>query len=427
MKKKILVIFVVLLFVSTSMATSIGMWVTGYSNEEKRILSEVIADEFTKETGITVNLETISWNDYEKKFILAAVSGDGPDVAHMGAIVAPQLGVRGALEDLTKYEGYSELEAKTFPGLVNGWRYKSVSYGVPFGTYLYPMFVRTDILAENALKIPNDWDEFRAMIPKVQAKGMNLSLAWGISGNIYCDVSMFMWQKGTDWYNDDLTASNWDSPEGVAAFKEYMELYTKYKLEQETGVSVRVMNFRTGKTPVIFGNVYSDYGIFNLSAPEIKGKWSIAVAPGTMTKGTMRRDVYAGPSTLSIMTNSKKKKEAWQLIRFLAKPETQARYAERVMKEIQGVTFVPTDINAFRKLPIPENDRKVIEEQALHAKTPPFSLAPREVSYRLLDFAAHEVIQQGKDPVQAIKDAAKQMTTELQKKNREFKRFLDKI
>lgn len=427
MRKKFLSFTAILLLTTITMAASLSMWVTGYSNEEKRILKEIIEDGFTKNTGIDIELETISWNDYEKKFILAAVTGDGPDIAHMGAIVAPQLGVRGALEDLTKYPGYKDLEAKTFPGLVKGWRYRTVSYGVPFGTYLYPMFVRTDILAANGLKIPDNWDEFRNIIPKLQAKGMNLSLAWGLSGNIYCDASMFMWQKGADWYNDDLTASAWDTQEGIAGFKEYMEMYTKHKLEQETGISVRVTSFRTGRVPVIFGNIYSDYGIFNLTAPEIKGKWAVVVAPGTLRGGKMHREVYAGPSTLSIMVSSKKKKEAWQLIQFLAKPETQARYAERVMNEIQGTTFVPTDITAFRSLSIPEKDRLVIEEQAKHAKTPPFSLAPREVSYRLLDFAAHEVIQQGKDPEKAIRDAAKQMTSELQKKNKEFKRYLDKL
>ena len=159
----------------------------------------------------------------------------------------------------------------------------------------------------------------------------------------------------------------------------------------------------------------------------MKGKLAVSVAPGALSDGAMQRQVYAGPSTLSIMVSSKKKNEAWQLIQFLAKPETQGLYAKRIMNEITGITFVTTDIAAFRSLPIPEKDRLIIEEQARHAKTPPFSLAPREVSYRLLDFAAHEVIQQGKDPVLAIKDAAKQMTTELQKKNKEFKRFLDKI
>jgi ABC-type glycerol-3-phosphate transport system substrate-binding protein len=426
-KKSFLVCLAILILGIVVNSASLSMWVTGYSNEEKRILQEVITDGFTKETGIEVKLETISWNDYEKKYILAAVTGDGPDVAHMGAIVAPQLGVRGALVDLTTFPNYQEIEARTFPGLLKGWRYKSVSFGVPFGTYLYPMFVRTDILAQNGLKTPDNWDEFRAIVPKLQAKGMNASLAWGLTGNIYCDASMFMWQKGADWYNDELTASAWDSPEGIEGFREYMELYTKYKLEQDTTISLRVTNFRNGNVPIIFGNIYSDYGIFNLSAPEIKGKWAVSVAPGTMRDGAMQRQVYAGPSTLSIMVSSKKKNEAWQLIQFLAKPETQGLYAKRIMNEITGITFVPTDIAAFRSLPIPEKDRLIIEEQARHAKTPPFSLAPREVSYRLLDFAAHEVIQQGKDPVLAIKDAAKQMTTELQKKNKEFKRFLDKI
>ncbi|HOL13362.1 MAG TPA: extracellular solute-binding protein [Bacillota bacterium] len=426
--KKIGILAVVLLCLSSIvMAETLEMWVTGYSNEEKRILSEIIEQTFTAQTGIEVRLETVAWGDYEQKYILAAVSGDGPDVAHMGAIVAPQLGVRGALEDLAKYEGYAELEASTFPGLVKGWRYKSVSYGVPFGTYLYPMFVRTDILADLGISIPDNWDEFRAAIPKIQANNMNASLAWGLSGNIYCDVSMFMWQKGADWYNADLTKSDWDSPEGIAGFVEYMELYTKYGIEREVGGSVRVTSFRNGYTPITFGNAYSDYGVYNLTAPEIQGKWQMVVAPGTMTQGEMRRDVYAGPMTLSIMVSSKKKALAWELIKFLAKPETQARYAERVMKEISGITFIPSDLDAFRQLPIPDRDREVLEEQARHAKTPSFSLAPREVSYRLLDFAAHEVVQLGKDPVDAIKDAAKQMTLELQKKNIEFKRFLDKL
>ncbi len=104
--KKVLVCLAILILGIVVNSASLSMWVTGYSNEEKRILQEVITDGFTKETGIEVKLETISWNDYEKKYILAAVTGDGPDVAHMGAIVAPQLGVRGSLVRLTTFPNY---------------------------------------------------------------------------------------------------------------------------------------------------------------------------------------------------------------------------------------------------------------------------------------------------------------------------------
>ena len=124
--KKIGILAVVLLCLSSIvMAETLEMWVTGYSNEEKRILSEIIEQTFTAQTGIEVRLETVAWGDYEQKYILAAVSGDGPDVAHMGAIVAPSsvFAVRWKTWLSTK----AMPRLKPAPSrLVKGWRYKSV-------------------------------------------------------------------------------------------------------------------------------------------------------------------------------------------------------------------------------------------------------------------------------------------------------------
>jgi multiple sugar transport system substrate-binding protein len=66
------------------------------SRNDKEVLTPVLAD-FTKKTGIKVNLEVIGWNDLQTRIQTAITSGQGPDALNIGNTWGVSLQATGGL------------------------------------------------------------------------------------------------------------------------------------------------------------------------------------------------------------------------------------------------------------------------------------------------------------------------------------------
>jgi len=128
------------------------------------------------------------------------------------------------------------------PNFYRALQYKGLTFGIPYTASSTVAFQRDDILKEVGIKSINTWDELKQVLPKLQAKNSNFTLQWFLSDTVYSDVNMFMWQHGADDYDATLTKSGYDSPECIAGFKEYAELYTKYKIPKEAPVFQSFVN-----------------------------------------------------------------------------------------------------------------------------------------------------------------------------------------
>lgn len=78
--------------------------------------------------------------------------------------------------------------------------------------------------------------------------------------------AMLLLQKGKNYYNDDLSASTFDSTEAVQSFEEWTDFYTKYSFVQTYDAFSR---FRTGEYPIVIAN-YTFYNQLAAASPEIK-------------------------------------------------------------------------------------------------------------------------------------------------------------
>lgn len=77
------------------------------SRQHLEIMQQMITEQFTPQTGIEVDLSLMP---DQTKLVLANASGDSPDVATGVNYSIPfELGIRGALEDLTEFDDFSEV------------------------------------------------------------------------------------------------------------------------------------------------------------------------------------------------------------------------------------------------------------------------------------------------------------------------------
>jgi len=419
-EKLVITAMIICLVSFCTFAKSIEVWLTGHSNEEMGIIQELTEATFTAQTGIAVNYTTLSWGDNENRFLLAAASGEAPDVGGTGGLFLPELGLRGAMIDLSKMPNFEEVYNQTYPNFYRGLHYQGVIFGVPYTANVTTAFQRDDILQEVGIGEITTWDELKTVLPKLQANGSNFSLQWFLSEILYADVNMFMWQRGADDYNKDLTRSGYDDPEAIVAFTDYVEFYTKYKIPKEIPA---FQAFLKGELAVTL-NYTNFYMTLVHAAPQIAGKWSMVQAPGYVIGGEINRTTTGGGSALGIFDSSKKKKEAWEFIRWITSEQTQLEICARIMNQIQGALFLPSNRGAALKIDI-DKETAISYDRALSEATGSVYglVAPRH-RRRYLQMAAQKAILTDVDPKTAMLEAAQEHNAEISRKQREYERYI---
>ena len=404
-------------------AKTIKVWLTGHSNEQLRIISDLTESQFTAKTGIAVEFTSLSWADNENRFLLAAASGDVPDVAGAGALFLPELGLRGALIDLTQMAGFDEVRSRANPSFYRSLSYKSLVFGVPYFSNVTTAYQRDDILQNLGLGEMITWDELIKALPKMQANGTNFMLQWGLGDGIYADLNMFMWQKGADDYNDDLTRSGYDSPEAIEAFKDYVDLYVKHKIAVELPPVQAFMSEDLAITlqyPSFYTNLIH-------SAPTIEGKWSIVQAPGYASSEKLNRTTFGTGSSLGIFERSKNKAEAWEFVKWFTDDSTQVELAKRTMDEIPGSIFIPANPEGALKIGIEQKAAEIFTKALAESTASVYGLVAPRHRRRYLQMAGQKAIFQGADPEEAMKEAAREHNVEIERKQKEYERFITRL
>ena len=136
-----------------------------------------------------------------------------------------------------------------------------------------------------------------------------------------------------------------------------------------------------------------------LSAPEIAGKWSIALLP----KGPSgRRTALMGGRIVGVFSRSKLKEEAWEFIKFLFDPSTQKKLYEGAL--LMQDTYLPPNINTWDSLDMDAAFKLVLTEQARDAKGPP-PVLNWDSSAKFVDEVIQKVILQNADPKKELEKA----------------------
>ena len=164
--------------------------------------------------------------------------------------------------------------------------------------------------------------------------------------------STLLFQLGGNYYNEDVTATEFDSPAAIETFTRYTELYTMYGLP----ISFNLYNrFRTGEMPLAIGE-YSFYTQLYEAAPEIRGLWDIAPVPGIRKEdGTVDHTVAgAGGYSAIILKKCTKPEKAWDFLRWFADAEIQTGYGLAIEARLGTIgRYETANRIAFDKLPTP--------------------------------------------------------------------------
>lgn len=394
--------------------------VTG--RDQSTVLKTMVDDTFTATTGIPVNVMLVDPN----ALLNATVAGNGPDVVVSTDSWNPvNYALRGAAEDLTQFEGYEEVLAQFYPSAYEAFKFIDETghegvYALPETQLCSIMFYRSDILEEYGLEVPQTWDDLIAMLPTLQGANMSVGIPYPdiVAPNLSVFYAM-IYQRGGTIYSEDATVTTINSEEAVAAFEMYTTLYNDYGLPT---IFDFVSRFRSGEMPIgIFD--YTTFNTLNVSAPEIRGLWEIAVLPGTLQEdGTLNHSGHSqGACCMMIATDDEKvKQNAWEFMKWWVSTDSQVRFG-REIESILGSSarYATANIAAIEQLAWSEDQLAVIRDQMSVA------VGFREVAggyytTRHLTNAVRKVTNEKTDPRETLLDYARTINEEIVKKRSEF-------
>lgn len=306
---------------TSSSSDEVSFWFMGDGNEQ----IQPILDDFTEETGITVNVQSIPWSAAHDRLLTAVASGEGPDVVQMGTTWMAEFSDAGALMDISDYiESEEELNTENFfEGNVATNEFDGAYYGVPWYTETRALYYRTDLLEEvGYTEAPQTWDELKDVALKLSERGDNM-YGFNVDSADQTFGFMFARQNGSELLDSEGNPL-FNEPEFVEA-AEYLN-----SIVQEGGAPLQDLGLDISQTfggdgivPMFISGPWMITAI-NENAPDIEGKWATAVLPA----GPENNLSNTGGANLSVWSENENTDNAIELIKFLSLPENQLAFME---------------------------------------------------------------------------------------------------
>lgn len=384
------------------------------------IMQKMIDEKFTPQTGIEVDLSIMT---DANKLVLSNASGDTPDIATGINYAIPfELGIRGALVDLTKFDNYKEVFGRYSEGILVSSVIGDGLYSLPETMNFYVMYYRTDILEKLGLEPPETIDELIGMMPDLQMRGLNVfyPTAQMLVMRNFHGTTPLIFQNGGTLYGETALDVTVDSEETIEGFTELTELFTLYDLPVD--IPNFYQHFRNGDLPIGIAD-FNSYNLILNAAPEIANSWEITLIPGVLDEetGEIKRYMSGGAeSTVMFSSNDERERQAWEFMDWWSGAEIQAEFGQRLQIMYGDEYIWPTaNLEAFGNLPYPTKHKETIMAQAENILEAPRLLGSYMLE-RELSNAFNDVVVNGKNLRSRVDDVVKAVNRETERKLEEF-------
>ncbi|MBD2577582.1 sugar ABC transporter substrate-binding protein [Oscillatoria sp. FACHB-1406] len=355
--------------------------------------------------GTKIRWTDVPWEAMESKILSAVGAKTAPDVVNLNPNFASQLATRNAwlpLEGKVSPEQQQEYLPKIWQASV----LDGSSFGLPWYLTTTVTIYNRDLLQKAGISQPPKTFEDLAQVAKqvkekTGKKAFFVTLVPGDSG----EVLESLVQMGVQLVDKEGKAA-FNTPEGIAAFKYWTDLYKQGLLPAEVltqGHRQGIELYQAGETALLSSGVQFMDAIAT-NAPEIA---KVSAAAPQITGKTGKKNVAV--MNLVVPRDSKKPEEAVKFALFVTNTQNQLAFAKaaNVLPSTQAAVKTLIDELAKKSNATPmEQAIKISAEQLTDAEV----LVPAMKNLNLLQKAIYENLQAamlGEKPVEkAVADAA---------------------
>jgi multiple sugar transport system substrate-binding protein len=375
---------------------------------ELEFLRELTKD-FTAETGIAVEFIPLGREAYIEQ-VTTQLMGRSSTVDIVDIITSlafAQFAAGGYLEPLGPWIEKSGLSLDHMTdALLDTVRYDGELYGVPTDGATMFLVYRKDLVQDP----PDTWDEFIEEGKKwTQKHNPDSPVKYGIviQGRpiaIPVDFYHWLWSYGGDILDAEGNVVL-DSPQAIAALEDYVSLLHVYGIVPPDASSYEWAEINAAfQESVAAMSVQWNSGAVvcqdPAQSPKVYDKIGATLIPGKkQDDGTILRTPYVQSWALTINAYSKRKEEAFELIKWFSRPETLKKYA--LMGGTPACEEALTDPEVLAKFPL--ND--LLMDTFAVGKTNP-AVPSYNVMRDVISTALSEALAGDRTPSEALKWAA---------------------
>ncbi|MFZ5678083.1 MAG: ABC transporter substrate-binding protein [Pseudomonadota bacterium] len=388
---------------------------------------KTLLPEFTKESGIDVNLEVVNYAEMHTKLVPQLVAPTGSysaivvDFYWVGEFT--KAGWLQPLDERIKADNFdTSVYVPKLMDLVG--RVDGTTYMLPFYNYAMGLLYRKDLLADEKnktdfkakygfdLDVPKTWDEYLKQVEFFTKDGINGVVNQGLRPDpIAMEWSNYLFANGGEYHDADWKATL-NNEAGVKAIEQYSTNVNKYG-----PVGSASFSFDEAFNVMAQGKAYSyiTYNFFRAATDDpaksaVVGKVEIMPVPGTEAgKGGSLNGAWGW----AIPKSSPNADAAWKFIKWVESPAIAKKRALQGGSPTRTDVFDDAEVNA--KYPY----AKALKEMLLTSHNfPVFTYTPQlvEVLGRELSLA----VAGEKKPADALAAIETEMT-ELAKKDGKIK------
>ena len=404
--------------------TKVDVWTT-VSREYTQIIRNIIDEDFSRERpDIAINLKLVTAGT----LLPATLSGVGPDVMmDVTSSDCINYAVRGAVLDLSDFDGFEEVQTYFHE---SAWVPFTVSlgekdgtgdiavYGIPEKQSFNVMFYRKDVFAELGIEVPNDWDEFNAIMPILVSQNYDVGMSHDIG-----IFNTFIYQNNGSLYSNNGSTISFDEDVTLDAFTQLCHFFTTYNFPLTFDAANR---FRSGEMPMFIGDYITYYNQFTVFAPELKGLWGFTTVPGTVQEdGTVNKSIVTTMNSIVIMMDAADRGTAqagFDFIKWWMSGDIQGQYANELVALLGPAgKYATANMDAFNEMSWTANELQEIHNQFANLKGVP-EMPGSYIIARNVEFAFLDVYNNDAIPSEALQDYTNTINSEFARKREELSR-----
>lgn len=320
---------------------------SGGNEETLQKMYEAFHEEYP---NITVNIETIGYDDYFTQMQTRVAGGTAPDCYELNIENFAAYANKGVLAELTGIDtsGYNATALNAFS--VNG-----KQYGVPGNFSNVVLIYNKDLFDQAGVAYPTDdwtWDDAMEACEKISALGDDIyGIYQPITFNEFFKVAA---QYGGGVLNADKTEFTINSEENLKAATMMISKVTDTNV-QPTEAQMGGMGdwdlFESGRLGMIPTGIWA----FNTFADACDFNWDICVEPGGTQKAT-----HFFSNALVVNADSDKKEAAATWINWLASSDISAQMRIDAGWDLPAISNEEV-LSGYLKLTPPENRQAVFD------------------------------------------------------------------
>ena len=481
---------------TTNSDTTVEVWMT-LGRDQANVVRNLIDTSFTGDSGYAVEHYGKNINVDLKLtggdvLLKATLAGIGPDVAlNVDSSLPVNWALRNAVFDLTEFDDFWEVVYSIPDGssdlpdpslgfeniymassirqfqfspldaadeLFDSKKYQAEElrekisgvYALPEKQIFLMMFVRDDVMEELKLTemFPDGWDnmtwdDMLRLTAELQAQQLQFYLPVNdLGANALNPIFIsLLYQFGGELYSTNNMESGLKSEEAMNAFEFWTELYTNYSFPTSASF---VNRFRTGEMPIGI-SYYEMYNTLSVFAPELKGKWSFHLIPGTAKQDADGNPIYddfgkqvidhtaTASGTGAVLMKqevsdnvggevviNEQGRAAWTFLKWWTNAETQRQFGVE-MEGILGsaARHATANVKALQQLAWPQEDLRMLLKQWSTIHEMP-QIAGSYITGREMENAFREVINNLYNARETLYEYSLLIDAEINRKRSEF-------